>query len=598
MKRSIMAVAGLTALAACSDLEGPDVEEAPRFSQQEPGHRLRPAVRSRSAGTTVDMAARSWFDIDFGVAGSLKPGMPIQLTVTYTANFATTDADLRVTLPEIEYAKMSDWGHAYKTAVGIQVPAKLESSQGFSAGGQVEQVTVFSIPAAGIYRVHASAISEKHQPDDYDGRAQPATHETVWLLVDEHDGRTLDDFDPAVVPDGFYPQPGPFREVATGEPKPDQAKGVLTHAEGPLRATSCGSDEVCITFVYYDNDLRESWPLRGLDYEWEIVDVPEGSDAESGSGVTDSQGRMVAKCPVYGASGEGTARFVDSKAKIIPRTDHEFTYGHGDCGDELEHTLPSPEGRTWVNAWHSIRNSDALFPTRTRMRIQVNPPESGCGYLPYPDIIRVTQNSIRRCIWGSYGLFVLPHEYGHALHEKKLGGLADIDSSCFEHWPYTWEELGCAYNEGWADYFAFMIQPTVFGDAIPWHSDYTEEKLEDNEYGEENRDGAHFSGMITSFFYDLTDGTSESWDALELDEMDISTVMKNCEVREGSWTSPTGIDHLIWCLEAEVDTDITGGDDYFSGRSPDPTDQNQDDHTWNEDFIRTLWLKNLYLVDG
>ena len=104
--------------------------------------------------------------------------------------------------------------------------------------------------------------------------------------------------------------------------------------------------------------------------------------------------------------------------------------------------------------------------------------------------------------------------------------------------------------------------------------------------------------MISSFFYDLTDGTSESHDAIDLGTGDVSFVMRTCSVRQGTWISPTGIDHLIWCLEAEVDTEIAGGDDYFTRRDPDPTDQNQNNHSWDEEDIRTLWLKNLYLVDG
>ena len=61
---------------------------------------------------------------------------------------------------------------------------------------------------------------------------------------------------------------------------------------------------------------------------------------------------------------------------------------------------------------------------------------------------------------------------------------------------------------------------------------------------------------------------------------------------------PTGIDHLIWCLEAQVDSDVTEGDDYFQSRSVHPTSQNQSDHDWMESRVRTLWLKNLYKEDG
>jgi hypothetical protein len=605
MKRSIMAVAGLAALVGCSDVEGPDVEGAPSFSPPRE-EALLASQRSRAPQATANTAARSWFDIEFAVDGALKPETPIKLTITYTANFATTGADLRVTLPEVEYAELSEWGQAYKTPVGIQVPAKLESNREFSAGGQVEQVTHFSMRAPGIYRVHASAESEQSKPDDFTGRAQPTTHETVWLLVGETGGRILDDFDPDVVPAGFHRQPGPFRKVDPGEPKPSEAgfgflmRPIIEFAAGLFGKNSCGSDEVCITFVYYDNDLKASHALRDLRYEWKFVNVPDGYEVESGSGVTDSQGKMTAACPDFSIEGAGTVSFDDAKAKIIPNTDNDFRWGHGDCGEELEITLPSREGRTWVNAWHTIRNSEQKFVTRRKMRIQVNPPgETACGYLPAPDVIRVIQNDIWRCIWGSYGLFVLPHEYGHALHEKSLGGVAQIDSTCWVHRPDTWEKLGCAYNEGWADYYAYEVRPTVFGDNIPRQAVYADTMFEQNEYYVTGHDGAHYSGIIMAFFWDLFDDTSESHDSLELDQTVVTKMMGGCEIREGTeWIHPTGIDHLIWCLEAAVDTAVTGGTDYFSTRSPDPTDQNQSDHHWNEDHIRTLWLKNLYNVDG
>lgn len=72
--------------------------------------------------------------------------------------------------------------------------------------------------------------------------------------------------------------------------------------------------------------------------------------------------------------------------------------------------------------------------------------------------------------------------------------------------------------------------------------------------------------------------------------------MKDCGVRSGgsSWNSPDGIDHLIWCLENQVDTAITNGDDYFQERESHPTQENQNDHSWDEDHIRTMWLMNLY----
>ncbi|WP_425154718.1 hypothetical protein [Candidatus Palauibacter sp.] len=47
-----------------------------------------------------------------------------------------------------------------------------------------------------------------------------------------------------------------------------------------------------------------------------------------------------------------------------------------------------------------------------------------------------------------------------------------------------------------------------------------------------------------------------------------------------------------------MDSSITGGSDYFQSRGIDPTNENQSNHSWAQDDVRTLWLKNLYDVNG
>ncbi|WP_423926839.1 hypothetical protein [Candidatus Palauibacter sp.] len=598
MKRSIVLVAGL-ALGACSDVEGPDTEGAPRFSQQQFEHRIRPAKAStdQPETPTQDMAARTWFGIAIDVAGSLKPDQQIDLTVTYTANYATTDADLRVTLPEVEYAKWSDWGSDYTVSVGREVPAKLEASQGFTVGGEVTQTTSFSVPSSGIYRVFASARSGKARPDGTMDRVRAGTHKTVWILVDEGGGRVLDGFDPELVPDGFHPQPGPFRKVDTGQPKPDHAgEGILAQSRGFSKASSCGSDEVCITFVYYDEDLNETRSLPGVRYEYEIVDAPSGFE-DSGSGFADSQGTISVSCPVYGARGEGTATFSDSKARIVPRSDNSFEFGYGDCGEEVEYQLPSIEGRVWVTSWHSIRDSELLFPARSVITFRVNPPnESGCVFQTGDDAIRLIENDDWVCIWGGYGIFVVAHEYGHAMHHELLGGIASYDSSlCEDHEPDVLTDLGCAYNEGWANYYGMVTQATIYAGSIAPEPRLTEQLIESNHYYDADEDGSIDEGTVAAFFFDVLDSANEDHDDIDLSGQDLYEVMGTCRVREGNvMVRPGGIDHLIWCLEAEVDGVITGGDDYFSTRDPHPTQENQSDHDWDETDIRTLWLTNLY----
>lgn len=612
MKRSIIAATSLIALVGCSDIDGPDIGGLPSFSEQPetlPGHRF--ASRRQSDGPTGNMAGRKWFDVSIEVSGNLKPNDPINIAVTYTSNFATTDADLRITLPEIESAKMSDWGNEYKTPIGIQLPAKLESSQGLAAGGQVVQNTSFSIPAAGIYRVHASAKSEKILADETTDKVQPTTHATIWLLVDDEGGKVLTTFDPEAIPDGFRRQPGPFVKLGPGEPKPDRSDQPMPAQTGSVETLgsvaslatgvfgTCSSDKVCIQNVYYDADLHghQLVPAVGYQYRYDLGG-PEGNVA-TGEGFADANGRFDIPCPPSGATTSGTISFDDSRAKIVPGTTRIFSLG--DCGEVTQVHLQSERARTWVVAWYSITKSRDLFPARQKIEIWVDHADSDpntCVYDPTDDVIELISDSESGCIWGRFGLFALPHEYGHALHAKKLGGLAPIPGGCPGHRPGRPSSLACAYNEGFADYHGLVAEPTVY--RIAERTWFDHERMETNFWfrAEDNPsdDGSLDEAAVAAFFYDLTDPANETHDRLDIGEAALATIMNDCGVRTtgSSWNSPDGIDHLIWCLENQVDTAITGGDDYFQERESHPTQENQNDHSWDEDHIRTMWLMNLY----
>ena len=106
MKRTIWC-AGLLAILVigCSDLEGPSTE-IPQLASADSAE--RPVAASNDEDfKTSNMVGRVWFDIEFDVGPTLKPNEPIQIDVTYAANFATDAADLRITLPEVESAKLS-----------------------------------------------------------------------------------------------------------------------------------------------------------------------------------------------------------------------------------------------------------------------------------------------------------------------------------------------------------------------------------------------------------------------------------------------------------------------------------------------------------
>ena len=547
------------------------------------------------------MAARKWFDITIDADGTLKPDQKIDLTITYEAIFATTDADISVMLPEVENAKLSAWDEDYKVRTGTRLPVKLESNSAFSAGGAVTQSVDFSVEEPGIYSVIASAKSKKVRADETTALVQPVVHEILWLLVDETDGRVLDGYDPDAIPEGYRRQPGPFRKVRPGTEAGEDGQGL---AASFASSASCGSNEVCVEVSYFDSDLETPLAVPDVYYEYTIADGQTGYVDYRAEGYTEEDGVFKLGCPSVGEDVSGSVSLDNSVARIVPNARAgSFNVGPGDCGHTLDIVVSADEGRTWTNAIYSIENSRALMNSRSKVNIEVNGAgnTSKCVW-DRINTIRLV-NADADCIWGGFGIFAFAHEYGHAVHEELGGGTAELGTGCGNHQPGSpTETFPCAYNEGWANYHGLITMPTSVypPSVIPSDPRAIESKYENNTYYSSGLDGSRDEGPIMSFFYDLFDGGGgESHDLLDLDVQDVLTVMGNCEVRvSGSWIAPTGIDHLIWCLENGVDSDITGGDDYFTTRSVHPTAENQSDHSWNETHVRKLWLKNLYNVNG
>ena len=335
------------------------------------------------------------------------------------------------------------------------------------------------------------------------------------------------------------------------------------------------------------------------------MDAQTGNVEHEAEGYTDGDGTFELGCPSVGEDVSGSVSLDNSVARIVPNTTAgTFNVGLGDCGHTLDVVVSADEGRTWTNAMYSIDNSRDHMNSRSRVDIEVNGQgnTTRCEWVAETNTIRLV-NSAADCIWGGFGVFAFPHEYGHAVHEELGGETPKIGTGCSNHYPGTpVETFPCAYNEGWANYHALITLPTEVYPASKITPDprAIESKYENNSFYSSGMDGSLDEGPVMSFFYDLFDGGSgESHDLLNLDVQDVLSVMGSCKVQvSGSWIRPTGIDHLIWCLENQVDSDITGGDDYFTARGVHPTSENQGNHSWNEAHVRKLWLKNLYNVNG
>ncbi len=168
---------------------------------------------------------------------------------------------------------------------------------------------------------------------------------------------------------------------------------------------------------------------------------------------------------------------------------------------------------------------------------------------------------------GSYGTFVVPHEYGHAGHEKALGGNA-ASGTCSWHTLNAAINLKCAYSEGFADfhaaYTAGPILTSSFGsDYSIEHNSYYPGWIYNSQHQPVNQssDGSIIEGAVAAFFYDLVDGPNEpdgasnqadgDDDAIQYSGKYVSDIVKTCKV-DGS-VRANGIDHLVYCFERQID---------------------------------------------
>jgi hypothetical protein len=288
----------------------------------------------------------------------------------------------------------------------------------------------------------------------------------------------------------------------------------------------------------------------------------------------------------------------------------DFTW---DCGYPVEVFAESNASHVFTNMNRTISASEAFFSYR-RPFIEVDlVSDTISGYCPVSgfggicnraDYVRIGTRTSDRYgpqVWGTNGVFVQAHEYGHAFHEKALGGFYHrYYSGCGYHdWTLP-TSLGCALIEGFASYFAVATRRQATGNYEYW--------VETNAFYP-GGDGSIVEGPVASFLYDITDsnwwglGTQgapvgqrdEHHDNIVYSGSYVAGVIASCQVRQnGVWTSNTGIDHLVYCFERQVDPTVTGSSTYFHTRNPDPTEQNQ---TGTPDTaIRALWLKNLYWI--
>ena len=205
----------------------------------------------------------------------------------------------------------------------------------------------------------------------------------------------------------------------------------------------------------------------------------------------------------------------------------------------------------------------------------------------------------------NWWFFVVAHEYGHALHNKALGGIWWRSPNCSPHYLDSISSYQCALKEGFADYagtvgsggylekcFEYFGTPKA---PRRWCRDVSHERKPEIE------------GWVAALFMDLIDDNS-NYEGFYDEAMDDKThysgyyvagVFKSCEAKRGSWPDRwkhrSKVYDFVWCLEEFVDKP-THERVFPDTDVPDSAKHKRPPHrpkNWHWGDIRQTWLRNL-----
>jgi hypothetical protein len=177
-RRAVLALAVM--LTAC-------VDEVPTAAVSTPRRPMLSQQLGEVAGGPLleSFAEHRFAQPEVEVLGAIRPGQPFQVRARVRAHFDTPDADVRITLPDLEDASV-----ARRRSGPPRLPSAAFWRGTLGAGQLLTQTATVTVPAPGYYRVR---VAVRAPTADYllpDGRGvQNYNVHEEWLLVCRNGGR-------------------------------------------------------------------------------------------------------------------------------------------------------------------------------------------------------------------------------------------------------------------------------------------------------------------------------------------------------------------------------------------------------------------------
>ena len=457
-------------------------------------------------------------------------------------------------------------------------------------------------PEPGYYRVVAMVSDQSGKVTENGQWIDPADGEEVWLWIDEDGGQVTERFDKSLFPDSLRMQPGPF--VA----KDAAPRWVPVRNGKAVSGPPSKSGGATLVVTYFDPVDGVNKPLKDARVDIDIYDGYEDKVVGGGTLQTDQNGEVLVECeqedPVY-----------EVQISVLAENGDVVVYDQADskqvsyledpaCGATVVTDAYSSTSHVFSRMDVTIERSRNFFQrSRSKIPVKLSYSEGSLywpdgwfinGHLYGGDYIVINEGDSR--FSNSSGNRIIAHEYGHALHEKGLGGNATPPGGGCpdEHYLRGAHNLTCAFSEGFAQYHA--------GTTIDSENSFIT-ALEDNEYypalssistSGPLEDGSIIEGAVAAFLYDLTDPANESHDGANYPGMYVAEIIETCKVYEAAgWRRADGVDHLIACFQQSLPDYST----YFPNRGTPPfnfQENASEPGGWQAGDITLLWETNLF----
>ncbi len=552
--RPLLYLLSTAAMIACS-------EDTPTSSE-----RIRPERRTAEAQLTERFA------LELSSAPRTAPGAARRIQVKVRANADAPGTVVSIRAPQFD------------TRAG-EAPNLAQWSANLLKGQETTQVIDLPYTGSEDVAVIVSAV---------DTTARIGSHHSGGMTVASHDMQWISELQSAIA--GGAKRQGPISTGPTvvGCASADECGSVPllggAGRRGPKLASICYAElrsakrtpmpllcddtlpedpppppppPVHVTYVqaqvfFTDHSYHTSAPIRRATASWSGPGVP------AGSAYTSDQGTFMVPCSAADngqlaidiALTNPTDMFV---TMTVTHVTTNVVMGPGCTPPVYGHDWWR-EAAAWEYGLRAVLGVRSVFGfNRPRIQIDVKP-RPNSFYDPSYDELAIRENGV----YGDWGVALLAHEFGHAVHAKTPNGLTTnhfFFNPCWgSHEFQTAESEGCALNEGFATYIGVLASPTnnAYGMADYGNS------LEHDQHADDCAPHIECEHVFASVLYDLSDPVSSSdpdgqADVIQLPARQVFDAVSTCRNRymgatsqgfEYAWVEVGGTTMVRDCLGA------------------------------------------------